>query len=43
MITLPTVLLISIFESSNRVARSKKIKKAKFVHKQFQKRPNPKK
>jgi len=27
----------------NRVARSKKIKKAKFGHKQFQKRPNPEK
>jgi len=26
-----------------RVARSKKIKKAKFGHKQFQKRPNPEK
>jgi len=27
----------------NRVARSKKIKKAKFGHKQFQKRSNPEK
>jgi len=26
-----------------RVARSKKIKKAKFGHEQFQKRPNPQK
>jgi hypothetical protein len=26
----------------SRVARSKKVKKAKFGHKQFQKRPNPK-
>jgi len=27
----------------SRVARSKKMKKAKFGHKQFQKRPNPEK
>ncbi len=27
----------------HRVARSKKIKKAKFGHKQFKKRPNPEK
>jgi len=30
-------------QGSIRVARSKKIKKAKFDHKQFQKRPNPEK
>jgi len=36
-------LFSNSLEVYNRVARSKKIKKAKFGHKQFQKRPNPEK
>jgi len=44
--TLSMVFRESFGHSNNmyvRVARSKKIKKAKFGHKQFQKRPNPEK
>jgi hypothetical protein len=34
---------VIVNETQTRVARSKKIKKAKFGHKQFQKSPNPEK
>ncbi len=38
-----SIFLIHLTTLFARVARYKKIKKAKFGHKQFQKRPNPKK